>query len=92
MIIDLSLKGVDVAHSCYSDKKMNPKITAIIPWGTDQSLVYSASIRKNWYKAKHDVAFGLLSKNWQFLVPNFVASRSSFGFLSQDQFVLYKEI
>lgn len=46
LIIDLSLSRVALAHSngCYSDKEkkknLNPQITAIIPLGTDQGLLF----------------------------------------------------
>lgn len=66
LIIDLSLSRVALAHSngCYSDKKTE---SSNYSYNTSRHrsrpFVSPASIHKNWFKARHDVPFGLASKN-----------------------------
>lgn len=54
-------------------------------------FVYPASIHKYWFKARHNVPFGLASKNWQSL-RIYGTSTTSFGFSSPEQFALYRKI
>lgn len=93
MIIDLSLSRVALAHSngCYSDKKkkLNPQITATIPPGTDQGLLFIQPLFIS-TDLKPDTMFLLalqIKTDWLY-----GTSTTSFGFSSPEHFALYREM